>query len=77
MVSALDFGSSGPGWSSGEQLFLRKTPYPLMCLSSYQVLKMGTSEFNAVRKPAMDYGGGGGGGGKIFLVASYCTENRR
>ena len=56
MVSALDLGASGPGSSPGRGhcvVFLGKTLY-FHSASLHPGVSMGTGEFNAGDKPAMD-----------------------
>ena len=56
MVSALDSGASGPGWSPGWGhcvVFLGKTLYSRSA-SLHPGVKMGTGKFNAGSNPVMD-----------------------
>ena len=56
MVSALDYGTSGPGSRPGRGhcvVFLGKTLYSHSA-SLHPGVQMGTSEFNAGGNPAMD-----------------------
>ena len=56
MVSALDYGSSGPGSSPGRGhcvVFLGKTLY-FHSVSLHPGVQMGTNEFKAGGNPAMD-----------------------
>ena len=76
MVSALDFGSSGPGSrpSRGHCLvFIHFTLTSLSQFLSPPRCIMGAGEFNAGCNPAMDYHPIQGGV-EIFLVASCCRN---